>query len=311
MNAGAPPFDLRTAAPGFARAWQAFFHAPVDARLCAGIRIGFALAILINLACWYPDLERWFTDLGVLPAADLKLLQPKERWSLLLCMPSELSYVQIAFAIFAAHAVLLLLGVGARFNALCVLIWLYSFQNRNPLIWDSEDMLLRLIGACVVLMPCGEAWSLNRLWRRPESIQTLVSGWGLRLLQIQIAFIFLTAAWHKLNGDAWRDGTAMFYVVQLDDFYGRAPLPRWIFQFEWLSKRLTWSVIAIEIIAPIGVWFRQTRRAALGLALCFHLGNELLMHLYLFHWLMLLGWCSFLIPQDFAWLRKRDSSSAA
>jgi hypothetical protein len=311
MNAGAPPFDLRTTVPAIARAWQAFFHTPVDARLCAGIRIGYALAILINLACWYPDLERWFTDLGVLPAADLPALKANERWSLLLWMPSELFYVQLAFAIFAAQAVLLLLGVGARFNAVCVLVWLSSFQNRNPLIWDSEDMLLRLIGAYVVLMPCGEAWSLNRLWRRPESICALVPGWGLRLLQIQMAFIFATAAWHKLNGDAWQNGTAMFYVVQLDDFYGRLPLPRTIFEIAWLSKLVTWSVIAIEIIAPVGVWFQQTRRAALGLALCFHLGNELLMHLYLFHWLMLLGWSSFLLPRDFAWLRKRESSGAA
>jgi hypothetical protein len=326
MTAGAPPFDLRAAGVSFAARWQQFFHAPIDARLCAGLRMGYALAVLINLACWYPDLERWFTNTGVLPAADLIYLQAPERWSrltwlsyewwseglrhkwpLLGWLPLESQLVPAAAGLLLLHATLLLLGVGARFNALCVLVWLVSFQNRNPLLWDSEDTLLRLIGCYVLLMPCAQAWTIHRLWQRPAHLApVLVPAWGLRLLQIQMAFIFLTAAWFKLNGEAWRSGTAMFYVAQLDDYYGRTPLPGWLFQVPWLGRLLTWSVMGVEATVPLGVWFKQTRLPCLALALVFHLGNELTMHLYLFHWLMLLGWSAFLLPQDFAWLSKKS-----
>jgi hypothetical protein len=292
-----PPYDLRAAGKRFAAAWQQFFFAPVDPRVCALLRIGYALFVLINLAAWYPDLERWFTNSGVLPRGDVGFLQARERWSLLNWLPDGLPAVQFAFAVFALQATLLLLGAASRFNALCVLVWLFSFQHRNPLPCDSQDTLLRLIGAYLLLMPIGRAWSLDEWWRRSRGISSgLWPAPGLRLLQIQMCVIFLTAAWCKLDSDAWRSGIAMFYVMQIDDYFGRVALPTWLIENAWAMRLLTWTVIAIEFVVPFGVWFRQTRRPALLLALALHVGIELTMHLFLFHWIMTLGWCAFLLP---------------
>ncbi len=197
----------------------------------------------------------------------------------------------------------LIFGAWSRINAVCVLAWLISFQHRNPIICDSEDIVSRLIGWYVVLMPTNLAWSVDA-WRRRPALATpvMAPAWGLRLLQLQMSAIFLGAAWQKLGGDPWRDGTAMFYVTQLDDYFGRTPLPEWFHETPWIMKGMTWSSIAIEIIVPIGVWFRQTRVPMLLLALAFHLSTDLMMHLFLFHWLMLVGWSAFVLPQDFAWL---------
>src|SRR5690606_17003526 len=79
-------------------------------------------------------------------------------------------------------------------------------------------------------------------------------------------------------------------------------LPVWFHETPWIMKGMTWASIAIEIVVPIGVWFRQTRIPMLLLALAFHLSTDLMMHLFLFHWLMLVGWSAFVLPQDFAWL---------
>jgi hypothetical protein len=288
-----PPYDLRSTAQCLFSAWRQFFYSPVDPRICASIRIGYALLVLINLACWYPDLTRWFTDAGVLPTSVAHQLQPPERWSLLFWLPE--GAVPVAFWIFTAQTVLLLLGVASRVNSACVLLWLTSFQHRNPLIWDSEDTLLRLLGWYVLFMPVDRAWTIGR----PDCSSKPVSAWGLRLLQIQMSVILLTAAFYKLSGEPWRDGTALFFVSRLDDYFGRLPQLNWVFETPWLVRLLTWSVIAIEIVVALGVWFRQTRRWALMLALLFHLGNELTMHLYLFHWTMLVGWIAFLLPEDF------------
>lgn len=293
-----PPFDLRAACRGFASAWHAFFFAPVDARLCGLLRIGFALCVLINVAAFYPDLERWFADAGVLPRGDVYLLHAAERWSLLHWLPD--SALHAAFGIFALQALLLLFGVASRLNAACVLVWLISFQNRNPLIYDAEDIVLRLIGWYLLLVPVGAAWSVDA-WRKcAANLPKLVAAPGVKLLQIQMAVIFVTAAWYKLNGEPWRSGVALFFVAQLDDYFGRASLPAWMIETPWIVRTFTWSVIGMELLVPLAVWFRQTRRWALLLALLFHLGNELTMHLFLFHWIMLLGWCAFLLPEDFA-----------
>lgn len=293
----APPYDLRRALSGFSSAWQGFFFSPVDARLCAVLRIGYAICVLINLASFYPDLERWFADSGVLPKDAVFLLQQPERWSLLMWLPEGMLWLQIVFWLFVLSAALLLLGVCSRLQTACVLVWLMSFQNRNTTLFDGEDVVLRLIGWYLLLVPVGAAWSLDAWWRK-ERVPLVVAP-GVRLLQLQMALIFLTAAWCKLNGEQWRSGVVLFMVAQLDDYFGRLPLPAWMFETPWLVKSLTWSVIALELIVPIGIWFRQWRRPMLLTALVFHLGTEATMHLFLFHWVMLVGWCAFLLPEDF------------
>lgn len=298
-----PPYDLRAALRGFANGWNRFFYAPADLRVSALMRIGFALAVLINLACWYPDLDRWFSDSGVLTASELYLVQPLERWTILSWFTDSTS-VHVIFWVATLQTMLLLLGAGSRINSVCVLVWLLSFQHRNPIILDMQDTLLHLLGWYVALMPTGRVWSLDAYWRGKSLVGETAPAPGLRLLQIQMTIIFLTAAWFKLLGDPWRNGTALFYVGQLDDYFGRTPALDWAFVNPTLVRLMTWSVLVIEIIVPIGMWFRQTRRWAFLLAVLFHVGNELTMHLFLFHSLMILGWCSFLTPEDFELLRK-------
>ena len=71
------PWSLRSTAAAFASGWQRFFHEPCDARVCAAIRIVYATIVLIHFATIYPDLDRFFTDAGVLPLeAALKIAHP-------------------------------------------------------------------------------------------------------------------------------------------------------------------------------------------------------------------------------------------
>jgi hypothetical protein len=137
-----------------------------------------------------------------------------------------------------------------------------------------------------------------------QSVGTRCVGpaWGLRMLQIQMAVIFFTAGLWKLAGEPWIFGTAIYTVSRTDDFFGRFPVPSWLFDQPWTVALMTWAVIAVEIAAPVLIWFRETRRFCLVGILLFHLANEWTMHLFLFHWIMLAGWIAFLTPADFAWL---------
>jgi uncharacterized membrane protein YphA (DoxX/SURF4 family) len=306
-----------------AAAWQAFFHEPGDLRAVALVRVAFALVVLVNFVVLYPDLDRWFTDSGVLSSATSKEIARPYTWSLLWLLPSTSGTIQACFWIAAAQAAMLLFGFCSRLNCLCLFVWLVSFQNRNFLITDSEDTVMRLIAFYLVFMPIGQCWSVDawlrrRLWPnartnewrggiedQPESgTRAGCWGplWGLRLLQIQMCVIFLSAGISKLNGDAWLDGTAIYYVARLDDYFGRLPTPDWPFDHPWPVAIATWGVIAVEILAPFFLWFRETRRPTLVLVVLFHLANEWTMNLLLFHWAMLAGWLSFVQPADFLWL---------
>ncbi len=307
-------WSLLAATRAVARCWHEFFHAPQDTRVCAAVRIAFAALTLLNLAALYPDLDLWFTEQGVLPAAASQRIGESYGWSLLWQFPDTSAVVHACFWLLVGHTGLLLVGLLSRFNALLVLVWLISFHNRNVQIIEGEDFVFRLLALFLVLMPCGASWSvdawLRRCWRgtdQPASplASHLAPAWGLRLLQIQMAVIFLSAGLHKLGTEEWFGGTALYYISRLDDYFGKFPIPTWLFDTPWSVALLTWSVVLGELLVPVFIWFRETRRAALAVAVLFHLGNEWTMHLFLFHWIMLAGWLSFVQPSDFGWLTRR------
>jgi len=307
------PASLRSTAAAFARGWQSFFHQPCDARVCAAIRIGYAAIVLMHLAVLYPDLDLWFTDNGVLPLEGaLKIASPYS-WSLLELWPSTSAVVHTCFWIAIAHSVCLLIGLLPRLNALALFVWIVSFQVRNDVINDGEDCLMRLMGFFMIWLPSGRCWSVNALvrswWNRAKEQEAgdrqqkyAAVGWPLRLLQIEMAAMFMSAALMKLAGADWLNGTALYYVSRLDDFFGRFPFPAWPFDSPRAVALMTWSVIAVEFFVPILIWFRETRRPCLLLLVAFHLANEWTMNLFLFHWLMLCGWISFVSPDDIALL---------
>ena len=127
--------------------------------------------------------------------------------------------------------------------------------------------------------------SRNRL---PTPAHPLRPGWGLRLLQIQMCVMLLRRGAVEARA-ARRGSTArrIYYVARLDDYFGRLPIPTWLFDTPWAVALMTWSVLAVELLAPVLLWFRETRRLALVAVVLFHLANEWTMHLFLFHWVML------------------------
>ncbi len=299
----------RNAAAG----WQRFFHARIDARRLAIVRIGFAALLLVNLAVLYPDLETWYGAAGLYPPAVAAQQALPQQWSVLRWLPAEhdaaRDWLYGLFWLHLACTTMLLLGLFTRVNAIIAFVLLVSWQNRNPLILDGEDAVFRLLGFYLLFMPGGRAWSLdNVLFRRSADVCPLAPAWPLRLLQLQMVVIFISAALFKLGGSAWLDGTALSYVGRLDDTFGRFPVPHLLFQTPLLARLMTWSVIAVELFAPLLLWFKETRRWALLVIVCFHLANEYAMLLFLFHWIMLVGWTTFLTSEDLGALISRPAN---
>ena len=115
-----------------------------------------------------------------------------------------------------------------------------------------------------------------------------------------MVLVFWSAGLSKINGSAWLHGTALYYVARLDDYFGRFPLPSWLFARAWCVALMTWTVLVTELCAPLFVWFRETRRWALLAVFALHLAMEYCMHLFLFNWVMLVGWVAFVEWDDVA-----------
>ena len=298
---------------GVARAFEEFFFSPLDTRACAVLRIGFAVCVIVDLLVIRGSVERWFGEDGLLPLAASRGLVDPHAISPFEWLPASSSTPWIVFGLASAHAVLLLLGVGPRFQALGLLLCLQAFQVRNMLILDGSGIVLRTFAFYLVLMPSADAFSV-RAWlarRRGAPLPSVRPAWGLVLFRFQMGLIYVGSAWEKLNGADWIDGSALYYISRLDDNFAHGPILDSVFGSLAVCRVLTWATLAVEILLPILLWFARTRRLGIVLGVLFHLGLAMTMNLFLFPWIMIVGLLAFLGTGDFErFARWRRSSTS-
>ncbi len=292
------------------RIFDRFFFESCDPRIASLFRISYAVLIIVYVLTLIPDAARWFSDAGVLSISSARDVTGTSHESLFFYLTTPTS-IRICLGVFLLQGVLLLFGCWSRLQSACIFFWLVSFQHRNLMITDGEDVVFRWFAFLMIFLPLDHRWSLARQLSGQRSNETSADTWALRLVQIQVAVIYFSSAWCKLLGETWRDGSALFHISRLDDYFGRLPLLERLFNEPWVFRSLTWGTIAIEALVPILIWVPRLRVPCLIAAATLHLGIELTMNLFLFQWIMLAGLLAFMSPADLQRirLRKPDDSS--
>lgn len=272
------------------QAWRARIHAwldevfGMDLRGLAVYRVLLGLILLLDTADRLPDVAAHYTDAGALPRA----LVPGAEGRLSLHMLSGGPELQLALlALAAVAAVGVALGLGTRVSLLVSWVLNISIQTRNPLVLYGGDIVLREILFWSLFLPLGARWSLDARLGRGGGARALSMGTAAYLAQI--ALIYITTVMLK-SGDDWRDGTAVWYALQIDHF--TSPLGRELLAFPRLLALLTHAVFWFEAIGPwlllVPRWWVRAP-VVLGM-IAMHLGFEMFMEIGLFPWISALSW---------------------
>lgn len=142
-------------------AWNAAFYGTCDPRLLALLRIGFASLVLVQALVMLPQMSMLWSEHGILPLADLHDVAGGFVPTLFSVLPHSDLVLWSGYALLLLHASLLLVGYRPRLQLVCTLVWLISFQNRNPLVLNGQDAVLRLIGVFLIPAQIGAAWSVD------------------------------------------------------------------------------------------------------------------------------------------------------
>ena len=94
---------------------------------------------------------------------------------------------------------------------------------------------------------------------------------------------------------AWNDGSAVGQVLNLLEFR-RFPLPD-LLRSAAMSQALTGFAATVEILFPLLVWFKDTRKPALIAGLLLHLGMEWSLNIQLFQPTILSLYLLFMSPE--------------
>ncbi|MFK7770109.1 MAG: HTTM domain-containing protein [Mariniblastus sp.] len=281
--------------------WNHFFHREEDLSILAVIRIGFGILLLINVVSWWPDLEKWFGENGVMTLDVSRQVIDSDTYTIFQWLPTTTFVLWTCYLLLITNLVCLIFGFLTRVQLVCIFVLFTSFCHRNIVIFDGEDTLFRLMAFYLLFSPAGKYFSIDNWIARKRSGEPSAPRkfaiWPIRLIQIQTAAIVFFSGIEKLQGVEWRDGTAIYYVSRLDDFFYRFPLPDFLFTSLTMIAIATWSALVVELTVPILVWFRKLRIFALIIMILFHLSLEYMMNLNMFQWIMIVGWLSFLVKR--------------
>ena len=124
-----------------------------------------------------------------------------------------------------------MVGWHTRLSSVVAVLMMIVLQRANTAIFNSGDLLLRQVGICVALSPCGLLWSLDarrdrrkgrRSQRAPRAVRHALpaADAGARLLPLGVDQV--------PRGTTWHDGTAIALSLRIEDLQ-RFVAPEWLF----------------------------------------------------------------------------------
>jgi predicted DCC family thiol-disulfide oxidoreductase YuxK len=274
-------------------------------------RMGIGAALLFHYGMATPYLFTFWGDSGWLPR-ELLAKKITDPW-----MQSAFFYFTAPWQWAAFHAVFLfcsaafMLGWRTSWVKWLVLIGHISYTSRNSEMTYGVHAILSSLLLILCFAQIGRAMSLDRVREvRFAKLKDLkahpaafTSPWAcacMRLMQIQMAVLFFFSATDKLKGQDWWEGNAIWKVFVADDYYNGTLLNLLASQY-WMVNVATYATVLIEVAYPFLIWQRSSRPYLLAAAIFLHLQFAVLMNLYFFSFVMIMGHMSFLRPE---WLSR-------
>ncbi|MEP7120024.1 MAG: HTTM domain-containing protein [Byssovorax sp.] len=219
---------------------------------------------------------------------------------------SSAGEVRVLWALMLVAFTCLLVGYRTKLAQVAALFFVTGMNIRLPAIENGGYVVQNLLLLWTCLLPLGDRFSLDALlasMRRrreateneladrsalltPDQEKPLVTALGPVLL-IQLAAIYFFNVIHK-TGPAWRDGTAVHYVLYVDRMATpliarvRDHLPNWAILFMTRSAMGIELGLPFAILSPLGrVW---SKRVAIVLMNALHLVFGLTFVLGPFSW---------------------------
>jgi hypothetical protein len=247
----------------------------VDLRSLALFRIAVGVILVADSLLRTRDFTLMFAPDGLFPPDKLRDFFGHD--------PSEWSLALLLDRSWPGGAVLALeglagacLAVGWWTTTATVVAWaaVVSVFRRTLPAANAGDLLLSCLLFWSIFLPLGDRWSIDA-WRRsgtgrgpqpaprrPSSVFSIATA----ALVLQVMAVYIGAGVAKCNA-TWLNGDAMHYALSVHD-HG-TPLGTWLARADWLTRPLTWTVIACEIMLPLIFIAWPSGRVRLAIATTF------------------------------------------
>ena len=276
----------------------------VDTRTLALFRIVFGVVGLIDVLRRYGLIDVFYSDAGMNFRRQFTSKYSIKYFSLLDHLHTTVE-VHFFFIFTSICFFFLILGYHTRIFQFLSAIGLISIHNAAIILENGGDMVFNNFLIWTLFLPLGASWSVDSmrksLKKQPEydsndlnqpinvdSTQIFHFAYLACLVQLSLIYFYTTI---NKTGAMWSDGTAVFYMYQLETFL--TPVGEWIAQHIGigLSSLMTLSTLPAQTYASFAilcpVFQPWLRRFALVIFIGFHGVLAISVNIGLFSWVML------------------------
>ena len=319
----APPVTPPSETPGATPRrgpWRRFVDAALigqeDATALGMCRAAIVLVFTLSVLSHLGAVGEYFSDESVI-FGEYARQAFHSRWSLFFYIREPWA-VRLVYAVGVLAHVCWMLGLFTRISsALAWLLWI-SMVGRNPLLYSMPDQWHTALAFVLMLLPTGRGFSLDARWR---GLGGTVPVWCRRLIQLQLAALYVNAAFAK-TGDTWRVTGEAIYYAAASPYNRHFEINHWLaalqpyglrtvtFAVWWWEYLFGLFVLLNWIEEVVGLRWRSPLRALyLGFGVLMHVGIQLLLYVAWFSPLTLAAYLAFLRPDEAtrlrAWVARR------
>ncbi|MBG0738467.1 HTTM domain-containing protein [Paeniglutamicibacter antarcticus] len=202
----------------------------------------------------------------------------------------------------AVFGLLMVIGWRTRIVTVVTLLMFISLAALGPTSSDSADNALRIMLIYSAFTDGSQRWSLDARRRRiriermstgkrrRSSVTSVVPRWfgnivhNLAVVAIggQVIIIYLVAGLAKARGTLWRDGTAIYYPMHAENFSPWPQLNHLLVANDLMVHLISWGSVAIQVLFPLLLLNRWTRRLAVLGLIAMHAGIGIFLGLSVF-----------------------------
>jgi hypothetical protein len=274
--------------------FQNFWTQPISPAPLGIFRIFLSAFALLQALLWLPDWQAFFgTDAWIqweishaLNAGWNIHLQQVHGFLHAVFNTNETQSVNIFFWFYVLVLIGLLLGWFAPIWAILSWFCHYVIMSTIPSFVYGVDIFLHISLFYLMVMPCNKAFSLDLRFKRVSGEPTWDSTLSIRVLQVHLCMIYLSAGYEKMLAADWWDGNVLWRSLVQPDF--RQADFNWLAQVPWLAMVLSWGTMFIETFYCVGMWIPRLRIYWLLGIISLHIGIALFLGLYLFGLIMIL-----------------------
>ncbi|MFK7827625.1 MAG: HTTM domain-containing protein [Oligoflexales bacterium] len=221
----------------------------IDLRALAFFRIGLGIILICDLFNRFPVLKDHYTKYGLLPLTALfGKFSNTNHFSLYFINDTYL-FQSFLFLISFCSAVCFLLGYRSKLAAFISWVLLVSLHNRNIMVLQAGDTLLRLLLFWSMFLPLGKLASVDSGLRKDTCEEKEIKNAASFAVLFQVAIMYLMTFLLKDSPGWWPNFTAglkALYLEQLTTHFGL-----FLRQFEGLVQASTAVVYILEVLAFI------------------------------------------------------------